>query len=116
MRWRWPRASSPGRSATACSRTWPTTGRSGSERRAMNADQATLRVRHRTRYVHDAPVELAHHLAHLRPRETARQRVTGWRLDVQPEPDAGAQALDASVDVFGNWRHCFSHARVHDRL
>src|SRR5690606_31412795 len=67
-------------------------------------------------YVHDAPVELAHHLAHLRPRETARQRVTGWRLDVQPEPDAGAQALDASVDVFGNWRHCFSHARVHDRL
>jgi transglutaminase-like putative cysteine protease len=28
----------------------------------------------------------------------------------------GPQAIDASVDVFGNWRHCFSHARVHDRL
>jgi len=82
----------------------------------MAAPRATLRVRHRTRYVHDAPVELAHHLAHLRPRDTALQQVSGWRLEVQPEPDAGAQAIDASVDVFGNWRHGFSHARVHEQL
>jgi len=75
-----------------------------------------LRVRHLTRYDYDAAVELAHHLAHLRPRETPWQSVDGWRIDIQPEPDAGAQTLDASVDVFGNWRHCFSHARVHDRL
>jgi transglutaminase-like putative cysteine protease len=77
---------------------------------------AALRVRHLTRYDYDAEVELAHHLAHLRPRETPWQAVTDWRIDVQPEPDTGAQALDASVDVFGNWRHCFSHARVHERL
>jgi transglutaminase-like putative cysteine protease len=75
-----------------------------------------LRVRHLTRYDYDSAVELAHHLAHLRPRETPWQAVSEWQLDIQPEPDDGAQALDASVDVFGNWRHCFSHARVHDRL
>jgi len=77
---------------------------------------AALRVRHRTRYDYDAAVELAHHLAHLRPRETPWQTVDGWRMEILPEPDSGAQPIDASVDVFGNWRHCFSHARVPDRL
>lgn len=77
---------------------------------------AALHVRHLTRYEYDAPVELAHHLAHLRPRDTASQQVSAWALAVEPVPDAGAQALDAGTDVFGNWRHCFSHARVHDRL
>ena len=76
---------------------------------------ATLRVRHLTRYEYDAPVELAHHLAHLRPRDTSAQAVSDWRLAVAPEADAN-DAFDASIDVFGNWRHCFSHARVHDRL
>jgi transglutaminase-like putative cysteine protease len=80
------------------------------------ARSAALRVLHRTRYAYDAPVEVAHHLAHLRPRETAVQSVSDWRLDIAPEADAGAQTLDAGIDVFGNWRHCFSHARVHDQL
>jgi transglutaminase-like putative cysteine protease len=77
---------------------------------------ASLRVRHLTRYDYDAPVELAHHLAHLRPRATPAQAVCNWRLQVAPEPDESGADLDASIDVFGNWRHCFSHARVHDRL
>ncbi|HET7526360.1 MAG TPA: transglutaminase family protein [Burkholderiaceae bacterium] len=77
---------------------------------------AMLRVRHLTRYDYDTAVELAHHLAHLRPRETPWQAISDWQIDVQPVPDAGARAIDVSVDVFGNWRHCFSHARVHDRL
>ena len=81
-----------------------------------NSAAATLRVQHLTCYEYDAPVELAHHLAHLRPRETAAQTVSGWRLTVAPEPDESSEELDASIDVFGNWRHCFSHARVHDRL
>src|SRR5262245_25858461 len=111
------------RSATACSRTWQVpTARCGS--RAMSVGDeaigraigASLRVRHLTRYDYDSAVELAHHLAHLRPRDTPWQAVSDWQIDVQPEPDAGAQAIDASVDVFGNWRLCFSHARVHDRL
>ncbi|HEY6510397.1 MAG TPA: transglutaminase family protein [Burkholderiaceae bacterium] len=87
-------------------------GAAGADRAAA----AALRVRHLTRYDYDAVVELAHHLAHLRPRETPWQAVSDWQIQVQPEPDAGAQAIDDSVDVFGNWRHCFSHARVHDRL
>jgi len=78
---------------------------------------AALRVRHVTRYEYDAPVELAHHLAHLRPRETPWQSIADWRLDIAPEPDsAHTIGGDGDVDVFGNWRHCFSHARVHDRL
>jgi transglutaminase-like putative cysteine protease len=76
---------------------------------------ATLHVRHRTCYEYDAPVELAHHLAHLKPRDTETQTVSGWQLAVTPEADAQGD-FDASRDVFGNWRHCFSHARVHDRL
>jgi transglutaminase-like putative cysteine protease len=80
------------------------------------ATRAALRVRHLTRYDYDTPVELAHHLAHLRPRDTAAQTVRDWRIAVQPEPDGEGDAIDASVDVFGNWRLCFSHARVHDRL
>jgi transglutaminase-like putative cysteine protease len=76
---------------------------------------ATLRVHHLTRYEYGVPVELAHHLAHLRPRDTPAQTVSGWRLEVLPDPDS-SDPFDASVDVFGNWRHCFSHAHVHDRL
>ncbi len=77
---------------------------------------ATLRVRHETRYAHGAPVALAHHLAHLRPRETPRQSVADWQLQIAPEPDGGDVAIEAGRDVFGNWRHSFSHTRVHDRL
>lgn len=110
--------------------------------RAGNARQRWLRVRHDTVYDYDAPVELAHHLAWLRPRETAQQRIHGWSLEISPRPDATARlpadavplpAADAaapsepdwadgllgvhqSQDVWGNWRAGFSHARVHDRL
>lgn len=45
-----------------------------------------LRVEHETRYDHDEDVELAHHLAHLRPRETPWQRVHDWRLEIDPPP------------------------------
>jgi len=82
----------------------------------LTARVASLRVHHLTRYSYDAPVELAHHLAHLRPRDTAAQSVAEWRMQVLPEPDGHPQPIDATRDVFGNWRHCFSHARVHDRL
>lgn len=77
---------------------------------------ATLQVRHETRYEHGAPVMLAHHLAHLRPRDTPQQVVRDWHLAIMPEPDGGATAIEGELDVFGNWRHAFSHARVHERL
>ena len=40
-----------------------------------------LRVRHETSYRYDAEVEGAHHLAHLRPRDTATQQIRAWSLD-----------------------------------
>ena len=72
-----------------------------------------LAVQHQTRYDHDRPVEVAHHSARLRPRDTELQQVLGWALDIAPLPD---DTVQQSRDVFGNWRHGFSHARVHDSL
>ncbi|HSW03177.1 transglutaminase family protein [Aquabacterium sp.] len=75
-----------------------------------------LAVRHETCYDYDTPVEVAHHSAHLRPRETELQRVQGWELRIDPAPEGGRDAVQESRDAFGNWRHGFSHARVHERL
>ncbi len=72
-----------------------------------------LSVVHETRYDYDAPVEVAHHSARLRPRDTPLQQVLDWTLSIVPEPDGQVQQ---SVDAFGNWRHGFSHAMVHDQL
>ena len=72
-----------------------------------------LSVQHETRYDYDRPVEVAHHSAWLRPRESSLQQVLGWTLDIAPLPD---DAVQESRDAFGNWRHGFSHARVHERL
>ena len=73
----------------------------------------TLSVTHETRYHYDAAVEVAHHSAWLRPRDTEDQQVSGWALKIEPPPDS---AVQQSRDAFGNWRHGFSHARVHDKL
>ncbi len=72
-----------------------------------------LSVLHETRYAYDDPVEVAHHSARLRPRDTTRQKVLDWSLTIDPEPDGLVQE---SRDAFGNWRHGFSHAMVHDTL
>lgn len=72
-----------------------------------------LSVRHETRYAYDAPVEVAHHSAWLRPRETPWQAVHHWRLEIEPAPDGPVQE---GRDAFGNWRHGFSHDQVHDHL
>ena len=81
------------------------------ERRAAGA--RLLQVCHETRYDYDTPVEVAHHSAWLRPRDTELQQVQRWTLQIDPEPDT---AVQASRDAFGNWRHGFSHSRVHDTL
>ena len=72
-----------------------------------------LSVRHVTRYDYDAPVEVAHHSAWLRPRDTETQQVLHWALQIDPLPES---AVQASRDAFGNWRHGFSHAQVHEVL
>jgi transglutaminase-like putative cysteine protease len=86
-----------------------------------------LRVQHETVYDYDAPVELAHHLAYLRPRSTEVQLVRQWSLSIDPAPDewialahpvadAHAPASQLSVDPWGNDRLVFSHSTVHERL
>jgi transglutaminase-like putative cysteine protease len=58
-------------------------------------------VHHETRYAYDAPVEQAHHLAYLRPRDTPEQRVGGWTLEILPPPDqirlAGGHAAGSAI-------------------
>lgn len=86
-----------------------------------------LRVQHETVYDYDAPVELAHHLAYLRPRDTESQLVRDWSLAIDPAPDEWtllatrpesrqAPASQLSPDPWGNERLVFSHSRVHERL
>jgi transglutaminase-like putative cysteine protease len=100
-----------------------------------------LHVRHETTYDYDAPVELAHHLAHLRPRDTAEQQVRDWAIEISPAPDAlrtdrgksdivlpqravedvdpgsvDDDPLRQGLDGWGNWRCSFSHSLVHDSL
>ena len=78
-----------------------------------------LRVRHETSYRYDSEVEGAHHLAHLRPRDTATQQVRAWSLVVSPHPDAGvelASGIRETMDPWGNARQVFAHSQVHDEL
>jgi transglutaminase-like putative cysteine protease len=83
----------------------------------MSLDEAVvLSVRHETRYDYDDSVEVAHHSAHLRPRDTEQQRVLDWSLQIDPEPEGGRSAVQESRDAFGNWRHGFNHATVHEQL
>jgi len=77
------------------------------------ASARLLSVIHETRYDYDTPVEVAHHSAWLRPRSTDVQQVQRWSLQIDPQPDT---AVQQSRDAFGNWRHGFSHSRVHDTL
>ncbi|MDY0744167.1 transglutaminase family protein [Paucibacter sp. R3-3] len=80
-------------------------------------DRRWLRVTHETSYAYDEPVELAHHVACLSPRDTANQVVRDWRLTITPSPDGGMEVRDRlSLDAWGNARLVFSHAQVHDKL
>lgn len=72
----------------------------------------SLRVLHETRYRYAAAVELAHHVAFLRPLDDAAQQVDTFRLDIDPEPSH----LSTATDVFGNTRLFFSSSLPHDAL
>ncbi|MEH0167068.1 transglutaminase family protein [Roseateles sp. MS17] len=85
-----------------------------------NDQRRWLRVRHDTVYHYGAPVELAHHLACLLPRETPWQAVRGWHLQVSPRPALWATdeppPLAMSRDPWGNGRLLFGHDGPHERL
>jgi len=57
-----------------------------------------LEVVHETRYAYGARVDLAQHLAHLRPRTLPQQQVEAVELAIEPPP----QHWTRGTDVFGN--------------
>lgn len=69
-------------------------------------------VRHRTDYTYSAPVALSHHLLHLEPRTTFRQRVHAQSLLVEPMPAWG----DRRQDAFGNPARAITIDREHKHL
>ena len=71
-----------------------------------------LEVVHHTRYDYEAPVSLAHHLAHLQPLQDAHQRLLAFALDIEPAP---GQSRD-SLDTLGNAQCHFSLAQPHISL
>lgn len=84
---------------------------------------ARLSVHHVTEYTYEASVEWAHHAACLAPRDTPWQTASGWRLRIDPVPDAWGPEPDAAqparhlrLDPWGNRHLSFGHARVHERL
>lgn len=69
-------------------------------------------IRHRTDYAYTAPVAFSHHLLHLEPRTTYRQRVHAQSLVVEPVPVWG----DRRQDAFGNPARAITIDREHRRL
>lgn len=71
-----------------------------------------LHITHQTCYDYTPAVEMAQHMAYLRPRHTPWQQVQSHQLDVYPEP---AQCSEA-IDVYGNHRCFFSLLTPHTEL
>lgn len=71
-----------------------------------------IEVEHITSYEYQTDVELAHHLAYLRPLSTDWQRVVSSHMTITPAPDS----VTESSDAFGNERTFFSLCRPHDAL
>ncbi len=72
----------------------------------------TYKVTHLTRYEYEFPVLHAQHVAHLRPRGLARQRVDDFGITVAPAP-----VWRSSVeDYFGNVTDSMEIGQVHDQF
>ena len=71
-----------------------------------------IRVEHETKCTYDSEVQLAHHLAYLRPLNNAFQEVLDSSLLISPTPDAHFE----SQDSFGNKRDFFSFQTAHEYL
>ena len=71
-----------------------------------------LQVSHETCYAYTPAVEVAQHMAYLRPRATAQQQLLAHSLWVEPGPEQQGDALD----VFGNTRTFISLQTPHEQL
>lgn len=72
----------------------------------------TLDIVHDTHYHYAGRVDLAYHLAMLKPQDSARQRCTAFALDCDPPPSF----RQCGTDAFGNHRNLFSIYAPHDEL
>jgi len=71
-----------------------------------------LTVLHDTLYDYSPAVETAHHIACLRPRETACQKLLSHALVIDPTPPR----LSTRTDAFGNQPTYWDLAQTHERL
>jgi transglutaminase-like putative cysteine protease len=71
-----------------------------------------LDVEHETAYDYSARVDLAYHLAYLRPAQTGYQQVETFELDIDPPPSHRS----IGRDVYGNQRDAFSLYGPHESL
>jgi len=71
-----------------------------------------LRVEHETAYDYSSRVDLAYHIAYLRPAQTEFQQVDDFELAIDPPPSHQS----AGRDVHGNERTAFSLYGPHDSL
>jgi transglutaminase-like putative cysteine protease len=69
-------------------------------------------VVHVTEYFYGEPVPLCHNLAHLKPRDTARQTLLAHSLQVKPNPIVRSER----VDFFGNLSTWFAIQEPHEVL
>lgn len=107
-------------------------GASPARTRAAGAESTVLEVVHETEFEYEAHVDLAYHLAHLRPRDQAglvgarngpqhaheqdssleAQRLIDFALEIEPAP----VRVDQGRDVYGNGVTWFSLYAPHDSL
>lgn len=71
-----------------------------------------LQITHQTQYRYVAPVQMAQHIACMRPRQHAMQHLQEHALQVQPD----CALLREYTDAFGNWRTYFSLQQAHTEL
>ena len=71
-----------------------------------------LQVTHETRYDYVPAVEVAQHMSHLQPLNTATQTLLSHSLEITPEP---AQQI-RTLDIYGNTRCFFSMQSAHSQL
>jgi transglutaminase-like putative cysteine protease len=71
-----------------------------------------LSVLHESVYQYSPAVDLAQHVAHLKPRETPFQKVLNSSIDILPAPASHAEQLDA----FGNVRNYLTLEGRHETL
>jgi transglutaminase-like putative cysteine protease len=89
---------------------------SQSQSQSQSQNQTELRtqiqVEHETFYTYQTDVELAHHLAYLRPLSSDWQQVLTSEVEIQPTPGNKSESKDA----FGNMRTFFTLATPHTEL